>query len=128
VQASSSIKLLTLLVLSLLVASSSHAETSEWMNGYDSFRFGNKLGREGMLVTRLECKDGGKVSLDYDSALVRLTYEKNTKKIPWLFTGWTNLQEVQRHYEGKGYQLVQHTMFRRQKTGLRLFCVLFYKN
>ncbi len=123
-----SLKLLPILAAGLFLAPAAFAETSDWMKGYDSFRFGDKLAKEGVLITRIECKDSGKVSLDYDSALVRLTYEKNPKKIGWLFTGWPNLPEVQRDYERKGYKLVQHTMFRREKTGLRLYCVLFHKD
>ncbi len=82
-----SLKLLPILAAGLFLAPAAFAETSDWMKGYDSFRFGDKLAKEGVLITRIECKDSGKVSLDYDSALVRLTYEKNPKKIGWLFTG-----------------------------------------
>lgn len=80
-----------------------------------------------MVVTKMECKDSGKISLDFDSALVRLTYKKNVDDTWWRITGWNNLKQIKTEYEKDGLQLVQYDSFRRQKSGLILYCTLFYR-
>ncbi len=103
------------------------AQTSEWMSGKDAFAYANKLGRANMIVTGMECKDSGKVEFGLVSALVRLTYEPNTKMLDWQIDGWNNLKANVEYWKERGFKLQKYTVFYRKKSGVKLFCTLYYK-
>lgn len=115
------------LAVAFIFCQPAQAETTDWMKGTDSLRFARKLGAGGDIVTGMECKDSGQASLDYDSALVRLTYSRNVKHTGWVISGWNNLPSFKKYFADRGYKMVSQTMFVRQKSGLRLYCGIFYR-
>lgn len=102
-----------------------HAETSDWMSGKKVFKYADKLGSNGMIVTKMECKDSGERGLGVESAMVRLHYKPNSENIDWRIDGWNNLEENKKYWEGRGFALASYTMFRRATSGLRLFCTVY---
>lgn len=121
-------KFILALVAGLCASHAAFAGTSDWMIGSDVHSYTLKIAAEGMIVTRMECKDSGKLDLDINSAYVRLTYAPNTKRTGWRLDGWVNLQENQEFWKSMGYKLVSHTVFERKRTGLRLYCMIYHKN
>jgi hypothetical protein len=101
------------------------AETSDWMSGKVVFKYADKLGSNGMIVTKMECKDSGALGLGVESALVRLHYQQNSQNIDWRIDGWNNLEENKKYWAGRGFKLASYTAFRRAKSGLRLFCTVY---
>jgi hypothetical protein len=109
------------------LATGASAATSNWMRGTDALRFADRLHRQGMIVTSMECRDSGKVSLGIDSALVRVTYGPNVNGTEWVLDGWNNLPVNKKFWEKRGFHLVSYKIFTRKKTGLRLYCTLYNK-
>lgn len=101
------------------------AQTSEWMSGRVVFKYADKLGSNGMIVTKMECKDSGERDLGVESALVRLHYVPNSANIDWRIDGWNNLDENRKYWESKGFKLASYSVFKRAKSGLRLFCTVY---
>lgn len=101
------------------------AQTSEWMSGRVVFKYADKLGSNGMIVTKMECKDSGERGLGVESALVRLHYVPNSANIDWRIDGWNNLDENRKYWESKGFKLASYSVFKRAKSGLRLFCTVY---
>lgn len=101
------------------------AQTSEWMSGRVVFKYADKLGSNGMIVTKMECKDSGERGLGVESALVRLHYGPNSANIDWRIDGWNNLDENRKYWESKGFKLASYSVFKRAKSGLRLFCTVY---
>ncbi|MDQ0422690.1 hypothetical protein J2045_003740 [Peteryoungia aggregata LMG 23059] len=120
--------LVFLATLSISLASAAglvRAETSDWMSGKVVFKYADKLGANGMIVTKMECKDSGERGLGVESALVRLHYKPNSQNIDWRIDGWNNLEENKKYWAGRGFELASYTVFRRAKSGLRLFCTVY---
>jgi hypothetical protein len=104
---------------------SARAEMSEWMSGKVVFKYADKLGANGLIVTKMECKDSGERGLGVESALVRLHYQPNSQNIDWRIDGWNNLEENKKYWAGRGFELASYTVFKRAKSGLRLFCTVY---
>ncbi|KQW31504.1 hypothetical protein ASE36_04465 [Rhizobium sp. Root274] len=114
-----------MVTLLLGAAGAAQAETSDWMSGSVVFKYADKLGSSGMIVTKMDCKDSGKKGLGVESALVRLHYTVNSKNIGWVIDGWNNLEENKKYWSGKGFAIASYTVFTRAKSGLRLFCTVY---
>lgn len=114
-----------LVAFSTLATAASAAET-EWMLGNDALLHSGKLAKQGQLITKIECKDSGKISLNLNVALVRLSYKPNTEGLDWRVSGGTNLKQDTAYWGRVGYRLHQHDTFTRN-TGLKIYCMLFYK-
>lgn len=106
-------------------AGSAKAETSDWMSGKVVFKYADKLGANGLIVTKMECKDSGERGLGVESALVRLHYQPNSQNIDWRIDGWNNLEENKKYWASRGFELASYTVFKRAKSGLRLFCTVY---
>ncbi|WP_245407910.1 hypothetical protein [Rhizobium sp. TH135] len=102
-----------------------NAETSDWMSGKVVFKYADKLGVNGLIVTKMECKDSGERGLGVESALVRLHYQPNSQNIDWRIDGWNNLEENKKYWASRGFELASYTVFKRAKSGLRLFCTVY---
>jgi hypothetical protein len=114
-------------MFSLCLATNASGATSNWMRGTDALRFADSLQRQNMIVTSMECRDSGKISLGIDSALVRVTYAPNVHGTEWVLDGWNNLPTNKKYWEKRGFHLVSYKVFTRKKTGLRLYCTLYNK-
>ncbi|MBP2547820.1 hypothetical protein J2858_000713 [Neorhizobium galegae] len=108
-----------------VTAQAAQAEVSEWMSGEVVFKYARKLGAQGLIVTKMECKDSGSRELGVESALVRLHYSQNTKHLDWQIDGWNNLEENKKYWAEKGYSLASYTTFIREKSRLKLFCTVY---
>ncbi|MFN7127278.1 MAG: hypothetical protein ACK4M8_15410 [Allorhizobium sp.] len=120
--------LLTMAAFSVALISGAgfaNAETSDWMSGKVVFKYADKLGANGLIVTKMECKDSGERGLGVESALVRLHYQPNSQNIDWRIDGWNNLEENKKYWASRGFQLASYTVFKRAKSGLRLFCTVY---
>lgn len=120
--------LVFLVTCSVFLASAAglaQAETSDWMSGKVVFKYADKLGSNGMIVTKMECKDSGARGLGVESALVRLHYKPNIQNIDWRIDGWNNLEENKKYWAGRGFKLASYTTFTRANSGLRLFCTVY---
>jgi len=113
------------LAVTFVSTDAARAEISEWMSGKVVFKYANKLGGQGMIVTKMDCKDSGERGLGIESAFVRLHYSRNTKNLDWQIDGWNNLEENKKYWASKGYNLASYAAFTRSKSGLRLFCTVY---
>lgn len=120
-------KLLAALAVLGLSATAAMAETTGWISGSDAIWSVGKLDRDHQIVTGIECKDSGRASLGLDSALVRLTYGPNSGNRAWMLQGWSNLTEANKKWQRLGYSLFKYDAFVREDTGLRLYCIIYYK-
>jgi hypothetical protein len=110
-----------------LFGNSAFAATSEWVQGEAAFKLAHRLGSENMIVTDVKCKDSGSPGLGVGVALAQFTYKPNVKNTKWAVDGWENLEANKRHWQRKGYHLVKYSVFSRNKSGLRIYCTLYYK-
>ncbi len=113
------------IIATFATAQAARAETSEWMSGEVVFKYADKLADQGLIVTKMECKDSGARGLGVESALVRLHYTQNTKNLHWRIDGWNNLEANKKFWASKGYSLASYTTFIREKSRLKLFCTVY---
>ena len=112
----------------MLIASPALAETTGWISGGEWRAKSRELDKSGFMPTKFECRDSERPGLDLAAGEVRVGYTKNPKNIAWYWWGTSNMTETNAEMKSKGYHLVSVGSFVRKKSGLKLYCALYYKS
>ena len=112
---------------SITFSSITLAADTGWVSGAEFLKISRKLAKQDMLITRLECKDSGKLGLSWKAGLARAFYEPNTKNIRWAWKADTNVVAYKKKKKRDGYKLVSDDSFVRKNSGLKIYCPLYHK-
>lgn len=124
-----SYKNIALSTLILLVSvGSALAEQTGWISGAAWARKSDELSEKGLLPTKFECRDTLKPGLDMAAGEVRVTYTRNVNDIGWYWYATSNITTANEELKAKGYHPVSIGTFFRKKSGLKLYCALYYKD
>ena len=99
-----------------------------WISGHDWRRKVDELSAKGLLPTKFECRDTLKPGFDMGAGEVRVTYTENVYDIAWYWYATSNITTANEELKAKGYHPVSIGTFFRKKSGLKVYCALYYKD
>lgn len=105
------------------------AGTTGWVNGYEARRLGKSRERHGVVLTKIQCKNGASDKGDFrKNMLIKADYRMQDKNAPvdWVVAWHTAMKQFEIKYERKGFKLVSRDSFRRA-TGLKIECALWHR-
>lgn len=121
-------KTLLAMALLLLGAETASAAQTGWISGRDWRRVSDQFSDQGLLPTKFECRDTLKPGLDMGAGEVRVTYTRNVNNTYWYWYATSNITTANQELKAKGYSPVSVGSFFRKKSGLKVYCALYYKN
>lgn len=121
-------KMLLAALFLAFAATSVHAETSDWMSGYQASRAWSKLKRQGHIPMAIECRDTGRRGLHVGELEYRITTAKLGDRLHWMWAVGSDFGKYENKARKKGYTRVSYSAFRRKKSGLLIRCGVWHKN
>jgi hypothetical protein len=110
-----------------IAMTSVHADTSEWMSGYQAYKAWFKQKRHDYTLMAIECRDTGETALDVGKFEYRVTAQKLDKPVKYLWAIGSSFGRYESIAKKKGYTRVSYSSFRRKKSGLLVRCGVWQK-
>lgn len=104
--------------------------TTGWVTGYEAIRLGKSRERNGIVPTKIQCKNGKNDRGDFKkNLLIKVDYRVRDKKRPvqWVAAWHTAMKQFEIKYGRKGFKIVSRDSYVRG-SGLKVHCALWHKS
>ena len=111
----------------LAVPAASFAEETGWLTGYKALSAFRKLERQGMMPTKVQCRDSNKRALDLWETEYNITVAKRPASKDYYWAVGDAYGRTRLRAEKEGYKQVSLGQYTRKKSGLTVRCAIWHR-
>lgn len=121
------VSILFAFAVSVTIPIAASAAETGWLSGYNAYKRGKELERQGLMPVRMLCRDSNKRQLDVAETEYNVTFAKRAAGVKFLWAVGSEYGPYKLKAAKEGYKQVSYKSYVRKKSGLTVHCAIWHK-